>query len=50
MTFNWTIVILIIICLVAADKILTVANINAVKKNFPDKIYYYSRRRTESRK
>ena len=37
MTFNWTIVILIIICLVAADKILTVANINAVKKNFPDK-------------
>ena len=37
MTFNWTIVILIIICLVAADKVLTVANINAVKKNFPDK-------------
>lgn len=36
MTFNWTIVILIIIALVAADKMLTVANINAVKKNFPD--------------
>ena len=36
MTFNWTIVIFIIISLVAADKILTVANINAVKKNFPD--------------
>ena len=37
MTFNWTIVILIIICLVAADKVLTAANINAFKKNFPDK-------------
>lgn len=36
MTFNWTIVILIIIALVAADKLLTVANINAVKKNFPN--------------
>ena len=35
MTFNWTIVIFIIIALVAADKLLTVANINAVKKNFP---------------
>lgn len=35
MTFNWTILIFIIIALVAADKILTVANINAVKKNFP---------------
>ena len=36
MTFNWTIVIFIIIALVAADKLLTVANINAVKKNFPN--------------
>jgi len=34
--FNWTIVIFIIIALVAADKLLTVANINAVKKNFPN--------------
>ena len=36
MEFNWTIVIFIIIALVAADKLLTVANMNAVKKNFPD--------------
>ena len=36
MTFNWTIIIFIIIALVAADKLLTVANINAVKNNFPD--------------
>ncbi len=36
MTFNWTIVIFVIIALVAADKVLTLANINAVKKNFPD--------------
>lgn len=36
MTFNWTIIIFIIIALVAADKLLTVANINAVKKNFPN--------------
>ena len=36
MTFNWTIVIFIIIALVATDKLLTVANINAVTKNFPD--------------
>lgn len=36
MTFNWTIVIFIIIALVAADKLLTVANINAVKENFPE--------------
>ncbi len=36
MTFNWTIIIFIIIALIAADKILTVANINAVKKNFPN--------------
>jgi len=35
MTFNWTIVIFIIIALVATDKLLTVANINAVKQNFP---------------
>jgi len=37
MTFNWTIVILIIVCLIAADKALTLANINVFKKNFPDK-------------
>lgn len=36
MEFNWTIIIFIIITLVVADKLLTVANINAVKKNFPD--------------
>ncbi len=36
MTFNWTIIIFIIITLVTADKLLTVANINAVRKNFPD--------------
>lgn len=36
MTFNWTIVIFIIVVLVAADKLLTVANINAVEKNFPE--------------
>lgn len=36
MEFNWTIVIFIIIALVAADKLLTIANINAVKKNFPN--------------
>ena len=36
MTFNWTIVIFIIITLVATDKLLTVANINAVDKNFPN--------------
>ncbi len=35
MTFNWTIVLFIIIALVAADKLITVANINAVKNNFP---------------
>ena len=36
MEFNWTIIIFIIIALVAADKILTIANIRAVEKNFPD--------------
>jgi len=36
MTFNWTIIILIIIALVAADKLLTVANIKTVEKNFPN--------------
>ena len=36
MTFNWTIVIFIIIALIAADKLLTVTNINAVEKNFPE--------------
>ena len=36
MEFNWTFVIFIIIALVAADKLLTVANINAVEKNFPN--------------
>jgi len=35
MTFNWKIIILVIVLLVVADKIITVANINAVKKNFP---------------
>ena len=36
MTFNWTIIIFIILTLIVADKLLTVANINAVKKNFPN--------------
>ena len=35
MEFNWTIIIILIVCLVAADKLLTVANIKAVEKNFP---------------
>lgn len=33
--FNWKIVIVVLILLVTADKLITVANINAVKKNFP---------------
>ncbi len=33
--FNWKIVIIILVALVVADKLITVANINAVKKNFP---------------
>ena len=36
MEFNWTIIILIIIALVSVDKLLTVANIHAVKTNFPN--------------
>lgn len=36
MGINWTIVLIIIIALVATDKIITVANIKAVEKNFPD--------------
>ena len=35
MVFNWKIIIIIIVLLVLTDKLLTVANINAVKKNFP---------------
>jgi len=35
MTFNWTIIIFIIMALVAADKLITVVNIKAVEKNFP---------------
>lgn len=34
-TFNWKIVITILIILVVADKLITVANLNAIKKNFP---------------
>lgn len=34
-TFKWKIVIVVLILLVAADKLITVANINAVRKNFP---------------
>ena len=33
--FNWKIVIIVLIALVIADKAITVANIQAVKKNFP---------------
>ncbi len=34
-TFNWKIVIFVLIALVVADKLITVANLNAIKKNFP---------------
>jgi len=36
MEINWTIVIAIIILLVSIDKILTVINIKAVEKNYPN--------------
>jgi len=36
MTFNWKIVIIVILALVLADKFLTIVNINPVKKNFPE--------------
>ena len=34
-TFNWKIVIIVLIALVIADKAITVANLNTIKKNFP---------------
>ena len=34
--FNWKIVIIVLILLVVADKVITVANLNAIKKNFPE--------------
>ena len=34
-TFNWNVVIVVLILLVVADKVITVANLNAIKKNFP---------------
>ena len=34
--FNWKIVIIILVALVIADKALTVANLSAIKKNFPN--------------
>jgi len=34
--FNWKVVILILVLLTIADKAITVANLNAIKKNFPD--------------
>jgi len=34
--FNWKIVILVLIALVIADKVITVANLQAIKRNFPD--------------
>ncbi len=33
--FNWKIVIIVLILLVVADKAITVANLNAIKENFP---------------
>ena len=36
MEINWTIVIAIIIILVSLDKLLTVVNIKAVEKNYPE--------------
>ncbi len=33
--FNWKIVIIVLILLVVADKVITVVNLNAIKKNFP---------------
>jgi len=38
---SWTYVLILIFCLVAADKILTVINIKSVEKNFPN-VYRYS--------
>lgn len=35
-TFNWKIVIIVLIALVIADKAITVVNLNAIKKNFPN--------------
>jgi len=35
-TFNWKIVIIVLVALVIADKAITVANLNAIKKNFPE--------------
>ena len=34
--FNWKVVILVLVLLTVADKAITVANLNAIKKNFPD--------------
>ena len=36
MIFNWKVVIVILIALVVADKLITIANLNAIKKNFPE--------------
>ena len=36
MEINWTIIIVVIILLVSLDKLLTVANIKSVEKNFPE--------------
>ena len=35
-TFNWKIVIIVLVALVIANKALTVANLSAIKKNFPE--------------
>ncbi len=35
---NWTIILIILFLLILADKVLTVMNVNAVTKNFPDAI------------
>ena len=34
--FNWKIVIVVLILLVVADKVITIVNLNAIKKNFPE--------------
>jgi len=36
MEVNWTLIIILVICLVSVDKIITYYNIKAVEKNFPE--------------
>lgn len=34
--FNWKIVVMVLIFLVVADKVITLVNLNQIKKNFPE--------------